>query len=316
MLISANRNGLDWRHPYLNKLKEEIEEELKILISAKKIELNTDSPQELTEKNKELMNKLKNLLNSWAKAEDMSWESPIDPATLDAMILKPESLEVEKDIPKVISIYLPKEILDVYGEDKIKIESDNPLIQISAEGLAFKPHKDYSEISVGKFSVTGRKINEEGIISCCLGDYNAYSIVSVVEKIENKGKGKKRKLNPKSGGFLRDIKADIRESPTQRVSYDTDLGEIRIYVNFPGVREYLKPGLAGSETPEGSIMVAELVAEVFCRILALKGLNTGKYLIIGTDKDSIISAYNKAVYDLMIEYSEKIHKAVVSHLRV
>ena len=148
-----------------------------------------------------------------------------------------------------------------------------------------------------------------------MGNYNALSIVSVVEKLEKKSKGKKKKLNPRSGGFLRDIKSDIRENPTQRVSYDTDLGEIRIYVNFPGVRDYLKSGLAGSETPEGSIMVAELVTEVFCRALALKGLNTGKYLILGTDTDSIISAYNKAFYDLMKEYSEKIHKAVISHFR-
>lgn len=315
MLINTNRNGLDWRHPYLGKLKDKVEEELRILISAKKMELSSGSSQELTEKNKELVNKLKNLLNSWAKAEDMSWESPIDPATLDAMILKPESLEVEKDIPREISIYLPKEILDVYGENKIKIESDNPFIQVSTDKLSFKPHKDYPEISIGRFSVTGKKIIEEGIVGCYLGDYNAYSIVSVVEKIENNGHRKKRKLNPKSGGFLRDIKSDNRESPTQRVSYDADLGEIRIYVNFPGVKDYLKSGLAGSETPEGSIMIAELVTEVFCRTLSLKGLNTGKYLIMGTDKDNIISAYNKAFYDLMMEYSEKIHRAVISHFR-
>jgi hypothetical protein len=315
MLISANRNGLDWRHPYLKKLEEKIEEELRILISAKKIELNNGTPQELTEKNKELVNKLKNLLNSWAKAEDMSWESPIDPATLDSMILKPESLEVEKDISRQISVYLPKEILDVYGESKMKIESDNPLIQVSTEGLTFKQHKDYPEISTTKFSVTGKKIDEEGIVGCYLGDYSAYSIISVVEKIENNDHRKKKKLNPRSGGFLRDIKSDSRENPTQRVSYDADLGEIRIYINFPGVKDYLRSGLVGSETPEGSIMVAELVTEVFCRTLSLKGLNTGKYLILGTDKDSIISAYNKAFYDLMMEYSEKIHRAVIGHFR-
>lgn len=315
MLINANRIGLDWRHAYLNKLKEKIEEELKILISAKKTELNSSSPQELTEKNKELVNKLKNLLNSLAKAEGMSWENPIDPSTLDTIMLKPESLEVEKDIPRAISIYLPKEILEVYGEDMIKTESENPQIQVSAESLPFKQHKDYPEISIGKFSVTGKKIGEEGIVGCYLGDHSAYSIVYVVERIENRGNGKKKKLNPKSGGFLRDIKSDTRENPTQRVSYDADLGEIRIYVNFPGVKEYLKPGLAGSDTTEGSIMLAELVTEVFCRTLSLKGLNTGKYLILGTDKDSIISAYNKAYYDLMKVHSEKIHKEIIRHFR-
>lgn len=316
MLISTNRNGLDWKDSYLNKLEDKIEEELRILISAKKIELNNGVPQELTEKNKELLNKLKSLLNSWAKAEEMSWESPIDPATLDSMILKPESLEIEKDISRQISIYLPKEILDVYGESKIKVESDNPLIQISTEELIFKQHKEYSEILTARFSVVGKEIGEEGIISCYLGDYSALSIVSVVEKIDDNNHGrKKRKFNPKSGGFLRDIKSDSWESPTQRVSYDADLGEIRIYINFPGVRDYLKSGLVGSETSEGSIMVAELVTEVFCRTLSLKGLNTGKYLMLGTDKDSVISAYNKAFYDLMMEYSEKIHRAVISHFR-
>lgn len=316
MLISPNRNGLDWRYPYLNKLEKKIEEELKILISAKNNELNNSTPQELNERNKALVNKLKNLLNSWAKAEDLSWESPIDPSTLDNIILKPENFEVEKDVPRDISIYIPKEILDIYGVDKIKIESDNPLIQLDTENLLFKSHKDYPEISVGKFAVTGKKIDEEGIISCSLGDYNAVSIVTVVEKLEtNPSKRKKKKLNPRSGGFLRDIKSDNREAPTQRVSYDADLGEIRIYINFPAVSEYLKSGLAGSETPEGSIMIAELVTEVFCRTLSLKGLNTGKYLILGTDKDSIISAYNKAYNDLMMEYSAKIHKAILGHFR-
>lgn len=315
VLVSPNRNGLDWRHEFLQKLNDKLEVEMAQEIERKKKELLSTDQKEMSDMNKALIDKLKNIMNDWAMEEGLDWESPIDPGKLDTMVIKPELCEIEVGFPRILTIYLPKEISEVYPLEGIIIKSDNGNIRCSKPKLPFKEHRKYPDILMGQFEVLGNKEAEEGIISCELGDYSAISIVQVVDKITHQQQKKKRNLSGKKGGFLRDIKPDEELNPYQRVFYDSHLGEIRIFVNFPGVNNYLKPGLVGAESLEGSVMLAELVTEVFCRAVAIKGLKDGTFLTMGFDRDSFIDSYNRALFDLQKKYAERLHKAIISHYR-
>jgi len=84
-----------------------------------------------------------------------------------------------------------------------------------------------------------------------------------------------------------------------------------IYVNFPGVKNYIKPGLEGIDKPEGSILLAELVAEAFCRAVAIDGIDKGKYMVLGDPIDS----YNRIISDIQKKYLDRFHKVVIEWSR-
>ncbi len=308
MLVSPNRIGLDWRHEFLRKLKDIIEEELSVIVNNKKKELEQTNQSQVSNSNKELINKLRDLLNAFAKQEMLELEQLVEPEELDTIIIKPEITHLEVQKPKTLSIYVPIEIAETYPLDSLELTIDNQTILLNADNISFKQHKTHANLLVGHFTVTGTKLNEEGIIYCSLGSYEAIAEVIVTTKEEGK---KRKRLMPKSGGFIKNIRPDHSEDPIQRVYFDRDLGEIMIYVNFPGIRNYIKPGLEGIDRPEGSILLAELVAEAFCRAVAIDGLERGKYPAFGDPIDS----YNRIISDLQKKYLDKFHKVVIEWAR-
>jgi len=314
ILVNPNRIGLDWKHPFLDKVRKKLEDELAVVVEEKRKKLETGDKGKISEKNKILLNKLMEQLNAWAEQEGLDWEAPINPYTLNTLMIKPESTDIEIDLPRKLTIYVPKDISDLFPLESLNLKSDNSHVLVDRGSLDFKPHKNYPDILVGNFSIVGKKIDQEAMVIAELGDIEAFSIVRVVDKLE-KNSRKRKKLNKKSGGFIRAIQSDETADPFQRVLYDNHLGEIRIYVNFPGVNLYIAKGLEGSESPEGSVLLAELVSEAFCRAVATKGLKEGKFLTLGSDLDAHISAYNRALFDLQKKYLEKLHKSVVSYYK-
>lgn len=304
-LVSPNRTGLDWRCSFLQKLKSEIEEELTVIVNEKKKELESNTDENVSNKNREILKKLQDLLNEFAKQEMMELETPINPGTLDSMVIKPEVTHLDVNIPKTMSIYIPIEISEVYPVENIKLEIDNELIDLDYSKMEFKPHKSYPQLLIAHFKVSGRFVGEEAFITAELGEYEAIAQVMVTTHEERK-KGKK--LNIKRGGFIKEIKPDTSEEPIQRVFFDSDLGEIRIYVRFPGVSNYIADGLEGIEKPEGSAILAELVIEAFCRAVAIDGIEKGRFIGLGDPVDT----YNRNVSELQKKYSDKIHKLMVA----
>ena len=128
---------------------------------------------------------------------------------------------------------------------------------------------------------------------------------NLVAIIKNRHRKKKRRLRGRKGGLFSSIEPDISVKPTQRVFYDREAGVIRVYVTFPGVSTYLGPGLEGLERPEGRVLLAELVGEAFCREVARKLVETGKYSSIpGAEIDN----FNSVVNELQRKYFGIIHE--------
>jgi len=308
MLINPNRTGLDWKANYLDSLKEKISSEFSTLVNEKRRELDLERPTAPAGKYKDLINKINDLLNDFARKEELEWEIPIDPTSIDELMIKPESSSIEINKPRTFSVYAPKEIIELNPTRHLIIKCDSSNIEISKPASHFSRHKKYKNILISHFEITGTR-QGEGLILGKLGDIEVGAYVYVVDEIEQ-STHKRKGLIQKKGGFLRNITTDQENDPSQRVYYEEHLGEIRIFTNFPGVKEYIKPELVGAETPEGCVMLAELVSEAFCRVVAHKHLNQGKYPTLGSDSDSHITAYNNALFDLQRKYSAKIHNLI------
>ena len=91
----------------------------------------------------------------------------------------------------------------------------------------------------------------------------------------------------------------------QRVTYRD--GIIWIYIKFPSVAKFIKSGLEGVDTPQGRLLVAELVGDAFCRALASKGMELGRFpKILGAEVDS----FNSALNELQKKYLHKIQDII------
>ena len=113
----------------------------------------------------------------------------------------------------------------------------------------------------------------------------------------------------RKGGFIRAIIADSTSNPPQRVEYKEDTAEIRVYIKFPVVTKYFSEGLEGVETEKGKVILAELVGEAFCKVLAMRKLGSAEApLVAGREIDS----FNVAVNDLQKKYLHRIHEVIAN----
>lgn len=307
-LIDATRTGLNWRrHPFCQALQSEIENILAPLIDKKKGELEAKPPTEVLPRTKRMLYDMCRLLNRLAKRELIELaptggegdEQPDE--KIRGLIIKPDTANIQPDTPRFFSVYAPRDILRQSAvRNEVKVESDNPNIQVLDLTVTLRPHPEYSYLHYGRFRVVSSVWNEEAWITCTLGNHEAVALVRVAPPGKRGRRGKPTGLK---GGFFSDIVPDESENPTQRVKYEADTGKVLIYIRFPVVAKYLGPGLKGSESAEGGAMLAELVGEAFCRAMAWKAIEAGKYF-------TEIDGFNTAVNEQQRKYLHQIHAIV------
>jgi len=167
--------------------------------------------------------------------------------------------------------------------------------------LNLKPHPKNPNIYYNFFKVRGREPDKEAYISCKLGHQEVSALV-VVKKPTKKRKRK--------GGFISEIREDNLSNPIQRVEYEEGTGIIKIYVHFPGVARYFPSGLKEVEQKEESkVILAELIGEAFCRVLARRKLEEGG---ISIASEGQIDAFNSEVNNFQKKYLDKIHEIILN----
>jgi len=302
-LIDPNRGGLEWRHEYCRTLAELIEEQLEPLISKKKRTLEEKPEKEVRESTKKMIKSLCNKLNEIAN-EELSEvvDVPNEPEPdIEKLTLKPEIAYLVKDTPRVISIYAPYDIVEKEGNET-KIKSSVWTIAPLSSKVRLEKHPKFPDKLWYKyFKVVGITEGAEGNIQVNLGKEVAIAKVKVgIPKEKKRGK-----LLGRKGAFISDIKPDNQTGPFQRVAYRD--GIIYVFINFPSVAKFLKVGFEGVETPEGRMLLAELVGEAFCKQLTIRGLENGNYTKV---PGSEIESYNAALQELQKKYLHKIQEII------
>ena len=309
-LVDTNRGGLEWKHPYCQKLRTSIEAILTPYIREKDKELEKKGAVEVSENTKKALNKLCDLLNRFAKDEIELAKGIETDTNIVELMIKPEYANLEINESRLFSLYIPQDLWNLLDSgEKLYLESNSPNIfvaqsEIAASALSL--HPKYSEIFYGHFEVFGDMDGATGKVICKLGQYSAFANVKVAPPQKAT---KKKTLSGKWHGLFSEIIPDETLKPLQRVKYDSDTGEIRVFINFPSVNLYIGSGLQGAETLEGKIMLAELVSEAFCRYIAIKRRELGKDPYFpGTEIDT----FNSVINELQRKYLNHIHKAIAS----
>ena len=309
-LVDTNRGGLEWKHPYCHMLRVETEKILAPYIDKKKKELEKKSTVHVSEKTNNTLKKLCNLLNRFAK-DEIEVAKGIGPNTnIDELMVKPEWANLEVNVPRIFSVYVPQDLWPLLDNgEKLSVSSSNPNIYVPCSEInasELSTHPKHSELLYGHFEVFSDKDGETGKVVCRIGEYSAFANVKVAPPQKSV---KKKTLSGKWGGLFSGIEPDETSNPLQRVKYDSDTGEIRVFINFPAVSLYLGPGLEGAETIEGKLILAELIGEAFCRQVAATRIEMGKDPVF---TGSEIYTFNNVVNELQRKYLHRIHKVIVS----
>lgn len=303
-LISANRTGLDWRDTLLRDLAKEVEVILDPLIRNKEKDLERASDEtKLSSKDQRFKKELCKLLGDILKVELKDIISPpIHPGELDGIEIRPIFANIKVGSSRSFAVYLPKWLDEIVPVSELEIRSTNPAVPVDDTNFSFHPHKEHPNLLIGRFEVGGKRVGEEAKLIVSLGEYTGAAEVRVVEEL---GKGKRKKYKTKKpGSLIRDIKPIESPNPIQRAYLDEDLGELKIYVNFPGVKDYLYPWHTCVNTKVGRAILGELVVEGLCRKIATDTVGKGGLL------DDSADTFNSEFFNLQKKYSGAIHKFI------
>jgi len=309
-VLNISRNGLNWKDEYCQMIRKVIEEKLEKYVKEKKNEIERNVQSDIPASKRKLIIDIQKLLNRIAKSElqDEDLKVPVSVSEVDDLIVKPEIANLQLNEPRVFTLYLPERISNEVNRDVVTISPESPHVRIINKRVTLVPHPSYKEIYFGRFKAVGLKEGVKTYINCKLSE-EYFALVEVSVGPYRKGQRRKQLLARK-GGFVRDIQTDGRENPTRRVSFDRDFGIIKVFVNFPPISNYLGIGLKGIEEPKGRLMLAELVTEAFCRELAKRAIETGRYPIMSNDPLAIVALYERAYDDMLAKYAYRIHKII------
>ncbi|MBW8012567.1 MAG: hypothetical protein FVQ83_15235 [Chloroflexi bacterium] len=180
---------------------------------------------------------------------------------------------------------------------KVNVISDNPEVKVLTPQLELIPRKDFPEIGEARISIEGRQVGAETLITARTNGLSAQAQVKVTSKhiVEEEKSAR---------SFISDIEFSPTADPRQRVVYDRDAAKIIIATRAPSVRAYLGEEGAGANTPQGQVLLAELVTEVLCQEIARVGVHTGK---LPAFHDSIEATIQAHFTRLQHEFAHEIH---------
>ncbi len=302
-VLNSNRSGLDWRDARCRELDRAVKDILRPLVERKRKQLASGTDRPVREEYKRKLNEVCRLLNSLARSEledlpDWGGRGESDVTTL---IIRPETGYADPNVPRTFSVYLPATRVDGTPVVALELIDVRGNVSLSQDSITLAEGVGRPELWSGRFEVIGRSYGDEAWIRASFEDLEDMAQFSV----RAPGKRPRGELTGRSRGLFREIEFSDEPQPTQRVSF-TD-GIIRVYVRFPAVSRYLKSGGEGMDSEQGSVMLAELVAEAFTREVARRRVETVAPPVRGSEIDN----YNSEVNQLLAKYLEHIHSALV-----
>lgn len=303
-LLDFNRGGLNWKKDYCQVIEKIVEKILEPHILRKKGELQQNKPaSKINESAKKMFHKLSNLLNQIAKAElgEETDRPPEPPPDVFDLTIIPNIANVQKDKPRTLLIMAPFNLVKQEGK-KINIESNNEYIYPLSWSFDLEKSNKYPETIWSRyFKVATRSQEGETTITIRLGSKSVSARIKVAPP-RIIGPRQKRK-----GGFITDFDVDNgSRTGIQRVFYDTESGMVYINIRFPSIANYIKDGLEGADTPEGRMLLTELVGEVFFRRLAYESIERSGYI----PGEGQIDDYNLKINELQKKYLYKIQETI------
>ena len=304
-ILSPTRTGLDWRSIRATKLQAAVEAELRLLVDRKRRELETERRTATRETYRRRLMDVCDLLNQLAEEEIEDLPRFGREVQLEGLAIRPDIGYARPDEQRRFSIYLPSEMAAPNRNPRvsISIEDVHGGIRPSTNSVTLALHQLHPNILSGSFLIQGTPLGSSCTIYAQWEDEEDIAEFRVREPGTRQPGGEP----PCNRGLFREVFFDDQTAtPIQRVSFNN--GNITIFLNFPTLHNYLGPGGDGMDTPLGSLMCAEMVAEAFSREVARRRIETG---IIVPAQGGEIDAYNSELNTLSRKCLDVIHRALV-----
>ena len=304
-ILSATRDGVNWNHPFTHALRAEIEAKLEPLIVAERRYVQSHMELVLDSHLRKRFNTALRRLNTLAKQVLVGKQSgpkaqptpPRVPFTGFGFIKEFNNIQTGKIATLTVRARLPKR-----GRvpDAILVSVEGDEVVMLAPAAALLPREDFPDIAEAHVRVEARQVGAEALVTAQWNGKSAASLVKVVSRPEQ--------VAESSAGFFTKIDFNPNVDPKQRVSFDLDTGTIVVAVNAPSVAPYLGEGGVGANTPQGQVVLAELVTEAVCHEIARRGVQSGR---LPSFHDNLSESIQYHYQQLQLEFSGLIHEFFV-----
>jgi hypothetical protein len=302
-ILTATRDGLNWDQPFMKALKEQVELRIDPLILAERRLAEETATVMVDSQLRKRFNSALRRLNSIANSILVA-SGPKTPARPDipfngfGFIKEFANLQANR----AGKLTLRAELNGTFAEgDLVQIVSDHPNIKVLTPYVEIEPRKDYPDIGEARVEFEGLQVGVEGILTAEAHHIRAEALVKVVSKPQEEKESSSR-------GFITDLEFSASADPRQRAVFDRETARIIIATRAPSVMAYLGADGQGAATPQGQVLLAEMVTDVICREIARVGVQNGKLPAFHDNLDASIQAhYNRLVH----EYAHEIHNYFV-----
>jgi hypothetical protein len=311
-IIRGDRGGLDWAHPFCKAVDSVLAKEIAEYVKIAEKRAKDDQKKVESEKTRKRYIAALPKINDIAKAELDRVQGagegkglghivriPVsgfefDPDFVNVAINKEGTLSLKAVLPYVVP-YDRQITITSDAEEIIPLTKDIVFTEGDADNA--------TGLAVGHIKIVGKQVGAEGIMTARVDNLKAEVYIKVVSK----RKPPDEREPAKKSGLFKKVVFNKDGEPRRRVHYETESGNIVIATRAPSIAMYF--GLDGEGQEEGhcQVMLAELVVETICKVIAKKQIESGKELVVGEKSDSI----NRVTQNLINKYADKIHDLLV-----
>ena len=313
-VLTATRDGINWKHKFTKALKELIESELSPLVDEERKRAQAEEQTTISKKLRERLNTALEQLNSIATSElgkltggmgdngENGEQPPFIPASGFGFV--PEYVLIQTS--KAASLTLRAAVPDKLDAGTlVTIESSSPEVTILTPQVVIQPREDFTGVGQARVELEGRQVGTEAIITARVSGLKCEALVKVISKKEPSPLPEHEK---KKGGLFRDVKFDPRAEPKQRVHFDREKSQIVIATKAASVAAYFDESGKGHEEPQGQVLLAELITEAVCREIARRGVENFNFIsVANAEADAIQREYIR----LQNQYAHRVHACFV-----
>ncbi len=307
-VLTATRDGINWTHPFAKALKLTVESKLEPLIQKEREHAVHDEQTKLDKQLRQKINHALHELNTIALTELTERR---EDGTQKIIQLPPSGIGFFPERAYVqtgqsLSLTLRADIVEkTRAGATVTVISNSPEVIVSTPQVVLKPNKNDPTIGEARIHVDGRQVGGEGVITAYIGKLRAEAMVQVHSKKETLVAPPTRGSN----ALFTDINFDDRTDSRQRVYFDRVNSSIVIATGAPSVKIYLDKNNRLDTTPQGQVLLAELITEAVCREIARSGVERGKFIVLeGSEADAIQNHFIR----LQNRYAHLIHEYIVT----
>jgi hypothetical protein len=314
-VLTATRDGINWKHQFTKALKEVIEGELSPLVDEERKRAQAEEQTTISKKLRERLNTALEQLNSIAMSElgklsggmggngGNGEQPPFIPVSGFGFV--PEYVLIQTS--KAASLTLRAAVPDrLDAGTLVTIESSSPEVTVLTPQVVIHARQDFTGVGQARVELEGRQVGTEAIITARVNGLKCEALVKVISKKEPSPSPQHEK---KKGGLFRDVRFDPRAEPKQRVHFDREKSQIVVATKAPSVAAYFDESGKGHEEPQGQVLLAELITEAVCREIARRGVENGNFLApAGAQADAIQREYIR----LQNQYAHRVHACFVN----